>query len=175
MITSIKRLTFKQLADLAHNISMREYNFDSFWEDFRQMRDNRYKTPKFVSGYEARKSYGFTDYVLNSLIKDELIRTNGETPPKYALEDLLLMQKIRDQLAKLESVEMTKETLIQGKNKYLVMDLFKRGKSLDKYQAEAMTIMHQDFYGDIYHFVPKDLPVEEKKKYFEKLITELDK
>lgn len=174
MLQKLKSLSFKQVKILSKIIDMREYNFDSFWEDVIKARDIRYPKPKFITGYEARKQHGFTDYVVRSLVRDGLVRTDGQETPKYALEDLLLMKKVRDNWAKVEEAEIVKETVIQGNKKYLVMDLYKKNKSLNKHQTEIITMIHQDFYDDIYHFVPKNLPKEEKKKYLENLINELD-
>lgn len=175
MISKIKTLTKTQLSKVAASINMTDYDFDSFWDDYRRMRDVRYPNPTYIAMYTARHEHGFTDYVLKSLFNDGLVRRTSETPYKYALEDLLLMKKVRSKLAKMEKVELTKEEVVQGNKKYLVLDFYKKDRSLDKYRAEVMTMIHQELYGDIYHFIPKDLPPEEQKKYLQKLIENIDK
>jgi len=171
MFKKLKNLTDKQIKILSKIIDMREYNFDTFWEDVINVRNAKYPNPKFITGYEARKHYGFTDHVVRNLVRDGLIRTDVQGPIKYALEDLLLMKKVRDNWAKVEQAEIVKETVIQGKKKYLIMDIFRRDNSLDKYQYEIMTMLLTDLFGETYHLIPKNLTLDEKKQ----LLAGLDK
>jgi hypothetical protein len=147
---------------LAKRLNMRDYNISNFWEDVANMRDMRYPNPTFVSVYRARKDYGFTSESLVSLCRDNLIRSNNQIPPKYALEDIILMFKVRDSIKETESVDLYKEGIVQGKKKYLIQDIYQKGMSLEKHKLKILQNLHDSLFGDVYHYIPKDISLEEQ-------------
>jgi len=100
MMEKVKKLNRKNLKLLAKELKMKDYNVDSFWNDFTRMKDEKYPNPTYITQYKARYDHGFTDYVLKTLQKDNLVRTDNGNPPKFALEDLFLLKKIRQSVNK---------------------------------------------------------------------------
>jgi hypothetical protein len=153
----------KHFTTIAKLIDMKEYNLDTFWNDYISMLHAKYPNPTYISGYKARYDHGFTIPVVQSLIKDGLLRSKVEGKiVTFALEDILQMKKIRGYLQKAENAELIKEHLVLGKKKFLVFDFYKKDRSIDKYRSELMAIMLEDFYGEIYDFIPKNLSDEDK-------------
>ena len=142
-----------------------EISVDSFWDGFRKLRDQACPNPKYESIYFLRKNYGFTAYVLNSLAKDNLVRSQG-IPAKYAKEDVIKMYELRHVVNVAEEADILKSNVINGKSSYLVLDNHAKGMSLDQYQINAFKTAFEGHVGQIYNlqydFVPKTLTLDEK-------------
>lgn len=80
------------------------------------------------------------------LVNEGLVRTNGETPPKYALEDVLLAKGIKEARAKLIDDGVLKMEKIKGKNKF-VIDQHKAGKSQEKHIIDSLGAVFADLTG----------------------------
>ncbi len=143
-------------------IEYQEVSPENLWEDLVRMKNKRYPNPTYVSAYRARHDFGLTDKVLAGLVSENMIRTDGNNPPKYALEDMQVAVKLRHHVADLETADIVGEHVVKGNKKYLVMDLTKWNKTVDKYRSEILDRMHKDLFGEVYDFIPKDLTLEEK-------------
>lgn len=142
------------------SIDLNNFTLEDFWGQVIQFKNQKYPDPTWITLYQARKELGFTDRVIKRLHSEGFIRSNNETPPMYAKEDILEMGKIRSILAEFEKNEIVKNQVVKnqvvmGKKKYLVIDNYDHKNSAEKYKAGLVLDIFKSYFGDQYDLVPK--------------------
>lgn len=140
----------------------KEIDLQVFWKSVFDYRDKLTPNPTYISVYKAKKDYKLTPQAITKAVNDGLVRQNEEQ--QVAQEDVAIMKTFVDFFEDLKKTEIVKEADIFGKKKLMVVDTFKHGESLTKYQTEIMAKIVLWFQTNLYDFVPKNLPLEEKIK-----------
>ena len=143
-------------------------NSDEIWSEILTFLRQKYQEPEYTTLYFARKELGVTDRIIkrfnSKIINGEpIIRSIGEGGErKYAIPDIKMIGQFRALIQELEDKEVFKKQVIEGREKYLVLDSHEKGITTDEYLIKILHAYKKSIFGDIYDFIPKTLTLEEK-------------
>lgn len=149
-------------------------NSDEIWSEILTFLRQKYPEPEFTTLYYARKELGVTDRIIkrfnSKIINGEpIIRSVGEGGnTKYAIPDIKMIGQFRALIQELEDKEVFKKQVIEGREKYLVLDSHEKGITTDEYLIKILHAYKKSIFGDIYDFIPKTLTLDEKIEMLKK-------
>jgi hypothetical protein len=149
-------------------------NSDEIWSEILTFLRQKYPNPEFTTLYFARRELGVTDRIIKrfntKIINGEpIIRSIGsDGNTKYAIPDIKMIGQFRELIQELEDKEVFKKQVINGREKYLVLDSHEKGITTDEYLIKILHAYKKSIFGDIYDFIPKSLTLDEKIELLKK-------
>jgi hypothetical protein len=161
-LSELKPNKFKKiLKNLNMDLNINQ-NDNSLWKAIKLYLAKEYPNPTYESVYYLRKNKLTNNpNSLALMAKADMVRTIG-TPPKFAVEDIMEINKLMNLVEKAESVEIQGDVIYQGQKKYKVLDNHKKNMPLTKHQIDVFEYALQNVYNNYFDFVPKELTLDEK-------------
>jgi len=149
-------------------------NSDEIWSEILTFLRQKYPNPEYTTLYFARRELGVTDRIIKrfntKIINGQpIIRSTGsDGNTKYAIPDIKMIGQFRELIQELEDKEVFKKQVINGREKYLVLDSHEKGITTDEYLIKILHAYKKSIFGDIYDFIPKSLTLNEKIELLKK-------
>jgi hypothetical protein len=146
---------------MTDKVKNKDLTLTEFWKDILTYRDIKYPNPTWVTQYYARKNLSINDNTIKRLRETAkegklLLRSKKEGDKyEYALEDLEMFTSFAHVIQDLEEKEVFKKTVIDGQSRYIMLDFFQKGKSIEEHRLETIKALMDSVIGDVYKIVKK--------------------